>query len=133
VAVAATPATGPAGAPVVAATAVSTPAAPTPSAPPTASPGSDLTPEEKFGLRGDLRREKMGEISELNAKATSVSAKPRGELVITLDNGQVWAEIAPGSTIRLKPGDPVKIEAGSLGSYFLLAPNGRSSRVSRIR
>ena len=53
--------------------------------------------------------------------------------MITLDNEQVWAEIAPGSTIRLKPGDPVRIQAGTLGSFLLIAPNGRSSKVSRIR
>lgn len=92
-----------------------------------------LSAEEKFGLRGQLKEEKTGELTELSAKATAISAKPRGELVITLDNGQVWAEIAPGSSIRVKPGDPVKIEAGTLGSFILIAPNGRSSKVSRVR
>jgi len=27
----------------------------------------------------------------------------------------------------------VKIEAGTLGSFILIAPNGRSSKVTRIR
>lgn len=98
-----------------------------------ASPASNLTPEEKFGLRGELKQQKLGELTELSATATKVTAKPYGELVVTLDNGQVWAEIAPGSKIRLKPGDTVKIEAGTLGSFFLIAPNGRSSKVSRVR
>ena len=79
------------------------------------------------------RRQKAGELTELSATATAISAKPRGELVITLDNGQVWGEIAPGSKIKVKPGDAVKIEAGTLGSFILIAPNGRSSKVTRIR
>ena len=97
------------------------------------APSPSLSPEDRFGLRGDLKREKHGDLTELAATAASISTKPRGERVITLDNGQVWAEIAPGSTIRLKPGDPVRIQAGTLGSFILIAPNGRSSKVSRIR
>lgn len=96
-------------------------------------PPPPLSPEDRFGLRGDLKREKQGDLTELVATAASISTKPRGERVVTLDNGQVWAEIAPGSTIRLKPGDPVRIQAGTLGSFLLIAPNGRSSKVSRIR
>src|SRR5687768_12972828 len=91
------------------------------------------SPEDRFGLRVDRKEQKKDELTELSATATAISAKPRGELVITLDNGQVWGEIAPGSTIKVKPGDAVKIEAGTLGSFILIAPNGRSSKVTRIR
>jgi hypothetical protein len=45
----------------------------------------------------------------------------------------VWAEIAANSRVKLKTGDTVKIERGALGSYSLVTPNGRSSKVSRIR
>jgi hypothetical protein len=116
-----------------AATAATTEAtAPAVSAAPTAAPRT-VTPEEEFGLRGDIKEEKLGGLSELVATVTSVRAKPHGELVITLANEQVWAELAPGSKIKLKPGDTVKIEAGALRSFILVAPNGRSSKVSRIR
>jgi len=87
--------------------------------------------EDRFGLR--LKEQKAGELTELSATATAIKAKPRGELIITLDNGQVWGEIAPGSKIKVNAGDTVKIEAGTLGSFILLAPNGRSSKVARIR
>ncbi len=103
-----------------------------PAAATTAAAAQTLSPEERFGLRDDSKREKTGEMTELAATATAISAKPHGELVITLDNGQVWAEIAPGSTMRLKVGDPVKIEAGSMRSFILIA-NGRSSKVTRVR
>jgi hypothetical protein len=107
-------------------------AAATPGYPPqTSAPAASA--EDKFGVRGDLKREKLGELSEITATVTAVSARPHGELVITLDNGQVWVELAPGSKIRLKTGDPVKIEAGALGSFLLIAPNRRSSKVSRVR
>jgi D-lyxose ketol-isomerase len=106
--------------------------APTAAAAPSA-PTTTLSPEERFGRRKDPNEEKAGQLTELTARVAALSAKPRGELVITLDNGQVWAEIAPGSKIRLKPGDSVTIEAGTLGSFILIAPNKRSSKVSRVR
>ena len=118
-----TPGAGPSAAASVAAAAPASPA----------TAAESLSPEEKFGLRGELKREKLGDLAELSATATAIAAKPRGELVVTLDNGQVWAEIAPGSSIRLKVGDRVTIKAGSLGSFFLVAPNNRSSKVTRLR
>jgi len=98
-----------------------------------------LSKEEKFGLRGDLKQEKakvaleLAEIQELKARVTQVAVKPHGELVLTLDNGQVWYEIQTSSGIRVKSGDQVTIKSGALGSYSLVAPNGRSSKVTRSR
>lgn len=110
-------------APPPAATAAAAPAAPSPA----------VTSEQKFGARGDLKPDRHEDLSEINATVTAVGAKPHGELIVTLDNGQVWAEIATNSKIKLKSGDTVKIERGAFGSYSLVAPNGRSSKVSRIQ
>lgn len=98
-----------------------------------------LSKEERFGLRGDLKEEKakkapeLTELQELRATVTKVAAKPHGELVLTLDNGQVWYEIQANSGIRVKTGDQVTIRSGALGSYSVVAPNGRSSKVTRVR
>lgn len=98
-----------------------------------------LTKEERFGLRGDLKEEKakqapeLEELDQLRVKVTKVAAKPHGELVLTLDNGQVWYEIQANSGIRVKVGDEVTIKPGALGSYSVVAPNGRSSKVTRSR
>jgi hypothetical protein len=100
-------------------------------APPPAAPAP--TAEQKFGARGDIKPDKHETLSELTGTVTALGTKPRGELIVTLDNGQVWAEITTSSKIKLKTGDTVKIERGALGSYSLVAPNGRSSKVSRIQ
>jgi hypothetical protein len=63
---------------------------------------------------------------------TKLAAKPHGELIVTLDNGQVWYEIQANTALRVKVGDQVTIKAGALGSYSLVA-NGRSSKVTRVR
>jgi hypothetical protein len=97
-----------------------------------------LTKEEKFGLRGDLKEEKakkapeLIELESVTGKVTKLAAKPHGELIVTLDNGQVWYEIQANTALRVKVGDQVTIKAGALGSYSLVA-NGRSSKVTRVR
>jgi hypothetical protein len=98
-----------------------------------ASAPQAASPQDRFGARGDLDPERHRQLSELAGKVTALGTKPHGELIVTLDNGQVWAEIATGSKVKLKTGDTVKIERGSLGSFVLIAPNGRSSKVSRVR
>jgi hypothetical protein len=119
-------------APPPAATAAAAPAASAPvAAPQPATPAP--TPEQRFGARGDIKPDRHEEVHELNATVTALGAKPHGELIVTLDNGQVWAEIAANSRVKLKTGDTVKIERGALGSYSLVAPNGRSSKVARIQ
>lgn len=128
VAAAAAPAPAAAQATAPASTSAAVAVAPTPAAVASSSPSR--SPEEDFGLRQE--REQPTKLTELNATATTVSTRPHGELVVTLDNDQVWAEIAP-SKIKLNPGDAVKIEAATLGSFILIAPNGRSSRVKRVR
>lgn len=87
--------------------------------------------EDRFGAREKFERQEP--LREIVALVAAVSTRPHGELVITLENGQVWAELAPGSKIKVKPGDTVNIKAGTLGSFFLIAPNRRSSKVSRIQ
>jgi hypothetical protein len=109
------------------AAATTAPAATTP------HPAPAVTPEDRFGARGELKREKQPELSDLTATVTEVGTKPYGELVLTLDNGHVWAEIAANSKLKVKVGDTVKIERGALGSFLLIAPSGRSSKVARIR
>ena len=98
------------------------------SQPPAAAP----TAEQRFGARGEISPDKHEEIDQLSGTVTELGTKPHGELIVTLDNGQVWAEKQSGSKVKLKVGDTVKIERGAMGSYTLIA-NGRSSKVSRIR
>lgn len=106
---------------------------------PPAVAAAPLSQEEKFGLRGELKQEKvqkvpeLQELEQLQAQVTSVSSKPHGELVVTLENGQVWTEIQPNSGARVKAGERVTIKPGALGSFLLVAPNGRSTKVTRVR
>jgi hypothetical protein len=68
----------------------------------------------------------------VTAKVTGIDKRARGELVVTLDNGQVWAQKEVGAYFPIKVGDPATILAGTLGSYRLIVAN-RATAVTRVR
>lgn len=96
--------------------------------------------QEKFGARGELARivEKKDPVSEvrleqLDAMVTAIVRRPHGQLVVTLDNSQVWQQLTIGENFRLKIADKVTLKRGVLGSYFLVGPYGRAMKVKRIQ
>ena len=103
-----------------------------------ASPKVDAT--ETFGVHGselarsrdDGKPESEAPPKRISAQVTAIEKRARGELVITLDNGQVWAQKEVGSYFPLKVGDPVSILAGTLGSFRLIAGN-RATAVTRVQ
>lgn len=95
--------------------------------------------EEKFGARGDLARdiEKKDPASEprlvhLESTVTAIAQRPHGEMVVTLDNGQVWQQLTMAQSLRLRVGDKVTIKPGSLGSYSLVGPLRGAIKVKRL-
>ena len=102
--------------------------------------GATAGAEREFGARGDLARELEEErgvirpekLEQLAARVTEFSRLPRGEFIVKLDNGQVWAQKEPKPRLTLKPGDSVVLAAGALGSYWLSA-NDQRVRVARVR
>ena len=68
----------------------------------------------------------------MSATVTSIDKRPRGELVVTLDNGQVWAQKSADRYFPLEIGDTVEILAGALGSFRLIA-GSRAIAVTRVQ
>jgi hypothetical protein len=103
-----------------------------------AAPKVDAT--ETFGVHGselarsrnDDKPEAASSPKRINAKVTAIEKRARGELVVTLDNGQVWAQKETGAYFPLKVGDAVAILAGTLGSFRLIAGN-RATAVTRVQ
>jgi hypothetical protein len=102
--------------------------------------GEPASAQEQFGLSGselvrrremaDRESDRQADPDRLNATVVALSARPRGERVVTLDNGQVWVQKTP-QYIPIAAGDPVTILKGALRSYRLVA-GGRSTAVVRI-
>jgi hypothetical protein len=126
---------------------MSTPPAAASKPPPAAPPGSGTasgapaavpssTPAAAdFGVdNGPLQaKQEAPKPKSMTAVVASVSTRPYGELVVTLDNGQVWVQDHAVDYFPLKPGDKVEINKGALGSYVLWVPSSRrASKVTRV-
>lgn len=101
--------------------------------PPPPSEAPDL-----FGLPTDEVRkraeEQLGQTSPdvLEARIVGLKLLATGKFEVELDNGQRWQQIDTTS-IRLTPGDEVRIRRATLGSFLLQrAAGGASVRVRRL-
>jgi hypothetical protein len=76
---------------------------------------------EDFG-RPPPRADEPKEITEISARVTKFSRTGLGRAVFTLDNGQVWTQVAGDTTeVRdAKSGDEVTVEKAFMGSYSLI-------------
>jgi hypothetical protein len=98
-----------------------------------------MTPEQRFGYRGDMARESgdrdatAQDLGQLTSRVKIAGRQASGDFVVTLDNGQSWAQLPLGTPHRLSVGDEVTISRGALGSFLLEAPDGRGIRVKRVR
>ena len=105
-----------------------------------AAPPESAAEKADFGVSGsELARSRVADdpkqdaaAKRLTAKVAGIEKRARGELVVTLDNGQVWAQQEVGAYFPLDVGDPVTILAGSLGSHRLIV-GSRATAVTRVR
>jgi hypothetical protein len=109
-----------------------TAAAAVPEAP---EPAAD--PVAEFGMNPELEakkpdEEKKKELREISALVIEVSQRTRGQLVVTLDNGQVWTEKEAEPYLRVKVGDTIVIKRNRMGGYRLVGRGNRTSAVTRI-
>jgi hypothetical protein len=121
---------------------------PTPLAPP-AQTATPVVPapqvaapakQDDFGLSGELARKRAEAkpkedkpLEEIKATVTNVTKRPYGELMFELDNGQVWQQPEKKTNFEIKAGEHVRVTKGALGSFFLVADSGASTRVKRVR
>jgi hypothetical protein len=96
--------------------------------------------QQQFGLsEGTLAARELAvgarptPASKITAHLAQVGGSADGRLVFTLDNDQVWKQIAGQGELLAKQGDAVTISRGWLNSYNLLLENGRSCKVQRVK
>ena len=116
--------------------AASAPSAPT--APPAAASSSGAAAATNTGAAasGDMAAAQGSaaaakDSGRISARVITIDHHPN-ELVLHLDNGQVWQELQSVSgDLSLREGDPVKIEKHH-GSYWLTGPHVSSMKVRQI-
>jgi lipopolysaccharide export system protein LptA len=96
------------------------------------------SPESTFGLYAQEPEKKADESGEsadveaMEAKVVKLGNMADGSPYIGLDNKQGWRQLNERELL-LRVGDTVKITRGALGSFQLIAPNGRSAKVRRVK
>jgi len=98
-----------------------------------------VDPVAEFGLTEvqkraqDPERARVASPESISAVVTAVGRQSTGELVVTLENGQVWAQAEVMTMARAAPGDTVTVRKAALGSYVMVTANRVAMRVRRVR
>jgi len=93
---------------------------------------------DKFGMTADIAHKRAptegyGNKKEvLTGTIRALRQGPRGELIFTLDNDQVWRQDQPSPNISFSVGEAVRIEHGAMSSLWLAADHGRKTKVRRV-
>ncbi|MDP4983158.1 MAG: hypothetical protein NWQ59_05680, partial [Pseudoalteromonas tunicata] len=84
-----------------------------------------------FGLEHKQASESE-EAETLVAIVNTIKKAPRGELILTLDNNQVWRQLGTDG-FRIKTGQTVVISRGAFNSFLLKLQGGNKTvRVKRV-
>ena len=87
--------------------------------------------QKNFGLSIKQRQKDSKEELKINSRILSVSQKLNFQLVIILENGQIWQSVEKIRDIRLRDGFEVEITEGFLSGYTLRVP-GKKIKI-RVR
>lgn len=112
-----------------------------PDASPEAPAAGQLDDEAAFGAERLVARAKAKDENRrraISAQIAEIVVDPFEKLTVTLDNGQVWRQLASDERIVRFSRDTdvytAEISRGVFGNYFLkIVENGRVIRVRRIR
>ena len=93
---------------------------------------------DQFGMTADIAHKRAPTADYDNKKEVltgtirALRQGPRGELIFTLDNNQVWRQDQPSPNISFSVGEAVRIEHGAMSSLWLAADHGRKTKVRRV-
>jgi len=95
---------------------------------------------DEFGLTETAKRKRDPEKAKesmpesISATVARVSWRPTGEVVVVLENDQVWEQAETVTTkARVKAGDVVTIRKAALGSHTMVTASRAAIRVRRVR
>jgi quercetin dioxygenase-like cupin family protein len=87
--------------------------------------------QEEFGKENIQRSENL--VEQISAKVIEIQKAPYGELIITIEGGQVWRQ-KNRARFKLSEGEVITIERGALGSFFIgKEDTNRRIRVKRMK
>ena len=113
------------------------PGSPPPGRPEPAGEAAADTPRTEFGLsaaqRESRRPAEARQLDEIEAVVASAQEVGAGYWQFEMGDGATWRVMENRRRFRApRPGDPVKIRRGSLGSYFLDVDGQPALRIKRV-
>lgn len=100
--------------------------------------GAALAQERDGGLGGWTKEESRREsplpgLEVVPATVVKFSVRTNGWWIVTLDNGQIWAQTEHRPKAAVAVGEPVTLRRSRIGSYILTNQHGVETRVRRER
>ena len=91
-----------------------------------------MTKEEKKAARR-AKKEQAKASREYTAVVVNMRKRPHGQVVVTLDNGEVWSEQYASRGFLVRVGDTVTMKKSRFSSaYRLVDENGKGYEVTRL-
>lgn len=93
-------------------------------------------PVEEFGQSPSQAQRIQGvspppKLKQLAGRIATVTHKPSGDLILRLENSQLWEQTEAGPDLHIVAGDEITIDRGLLGSYWL--STHRSHQAIKVR
>lgn len=107
-----------------------------PAAEETVAASAAASPETDFGLTEAAKRARDPQqemLESITGTVAAVGRRPAGELIVTLENGQVWTQVTVDQRARVAAGDTVTIKKAALGSHLLETQGRYATRVRRVK
>ena len=95
------------------------------------TPASEST-EKDFGLAAHGTPQQP-EISSVTSVVATVAHQRDGRFLVTLANGQRWAQSELESKASVEAGDTVTVRRASFGSFLIVTKAGIATRVKRVK
>lgn len=73
-----------------------------------------------------------GDLERVTVAVSRISRDGFGDVVVTLENGQVWRQTDRGQ-VRYRDPEMAEVRRAAMGSFMMRLDNGRLFRVERVR
>lgn len=85
------------------------------------------------GTRGQTCQAAPAQPKSVAFVVARVERRPAGEIILTFENGEVWQQDDLRTKLDIQRGEQVVIRRSSSGVFTLIARDGQSARVKRVR
>lgn len=72
------------------------------------------------------------DIEEIESKVVSIDRQGDGRVMFTIEDGARWMQTDDSTVVGVRPGNPVTLKRGTMGSFFAKFQGKTTVRVARV-